>query len=69
MKRIILPVVFLVFINIFMWIPKNPSEGLLLNRIFIPILSIMMIIMMVLVEHYRRRIFGGDKKSLKRKVK
>lgn len=69
MKRIILPVVFLVFINIFMWIAKKPSEGLSLNRIFIPILSIMMIIMMVLVEHYRRRSLGGDKKSPRGEVK
>ncbi len=68
MKRIIPIAVFLVFINVSLWMVKEPSAGLLLNRVFVPLSSILVLTMIILVEYYRRRSLGRDKKRPRKKV-
>ncbi len=68
MKRIIAPAVFLIVVNLSLWMVKEPSGGLLINRTLMPILSVFILTMMVLAERSRRKRFkgleGGDRQEV-----
>lgn len=63
MKRIIPIVVFLGFVNLMLWIEREPSKGLSLNKILVGISSIFMLIMLIWVEKIRKK---AKKKFLQR---
>lgn len=68
MKRIIAPAVFLIVVNLSLWMVKEPSGGVLINKTLIPILSIFILTMMVLVERSRRRSFRNPKRGERQEV-